>query len=244
MKNLSILQWNIWYLEDIHNVAEFLSKNVADVICLQELTINFDKQQNVHTPNFIAKQLSYHVYFQEITFAGKEIKLANAIFSKYPIINSRTVWINQEQGSGNYDDENRAYIEATLDVGGEELKVGTVHMSYTHKFEPSERKLTETKKLIEAIAPNTERFILTGDLNAEPESQVVNSVGRVLKNCGPGYSENTWTTKPFSYKGFDANTLDWRLDYIFATDDIKISKAQVLATDYSDHLPILVEIEV
>lgn len=243
MKKLNILQWNIWYLEDIKNIAQFLSENKADIICLQELTINFDKQDHIHTPNYIAEQLGYHIYFQEISFADKEMKLANAVFSKYPITNTRTVWVNEEQGSGNYDDENRAYVEATLDIKGEELTIGTVHMSYTHKFEPSERKLAETKKLFEAIEQNKKRFVLTGDLNAVPGSQVLTAIEQVLTNCGPEYSENTWTTKPFSYGGFEANTLDWRLDYVFATNDMKISKAQVLSTEYSDHLPVLVEIE-
>lgn len=243
MKKLSILQWNIWYLEDIKNVAQFLNKNKADVICLQELTINFDKQHNIHTPNFIAEKLGYHVFFQEITFDDKEIKLANAVFSKYPIIDTRTVWINEAQGSGNYDDENRAYVEATLDIDGEELTIGTVHMSYTHKFEPSERKIAETKKLVEAVRSKTDRFILTGDFNAVPESQVISHIEQVLTNCGPEYTENTWTTKPFSYNGFEADTLDWRLDHVFATHDIKVAKAQVLSTKYSDHLPLLVEIE-
>lgn len=243
MSRVSILQWNIWYLEDIKNIAQFLSENKADVICLQELTINFDKQNNIHTPNYIAEQLGCHVYFQEIAFAGKEMKLANAVFSKYPITNTRTVWVNKEQGSGNYDDENRAYVEATLDVGGEELTIGTVHMSYTHKFEPSERKLAETTNLVEAIEQNKKRFVLTGDFNAVPGSQVLTAIEQALTNCGPEYSVNTWTTKPFSYGGFEANTLDWRLDYIFATNDIKASKAQILSTGYSDHLPVLVEIE-
>jgi len=243
MKRLSILKWNVWYLEDIHNIAEFLSENKADIICLQELTINFDKQANVHTPNYIAEKLGYHVYFQEITFADKEMKQANAVLSKYPILDSRTVWINEEQGSGNYDDEYRAYVEVTQDINGEKIKVGTVHMSYTHKFEPSERKLAEAQKLVDAVSSNTEKFILAGDFNAVPGSRVVTGIENLLNNCGPEYSENTWTTKPFSYGGFEANTLDWRLDYVFATNDIKVTKAQVLTTEYSDHLPILVEIE-
>lgn len=242
MKTISILQWNIWYLENIKNIAQFLNENMTDVICLQELTINFDKQDNIHTPNYIAEKLGYHVYFQEITFADKEIKLANAVFSKYPISKTRTVWVNKEQGSGNYDDENRAYVEATLDIDGELLTVGTVHMSYTHKFEPSDRKLAEVKKLVDAIKVNTERFVLTGDFNATPDSKVVSYIEQVLINCGPEYSENTWTTKPFSYNGFEADKLDWRLDYLFRTDDIKVTKAQAIKTEYSDHLPVLVEV--
>lgn len=242
MKNLSILQWNVWYLEDIHNISKFLSANKADVICLQELTINFDKQDHIHTPEFLAKELGYNLYFQEITFAGEEHRLANAILSKYPILDSRTVWVNKEQGSGKYDDENRAYVEATLDIDGEKVTVGTVHMSYTHKFEPSQRKLAEAQSLVEAVSSNTEKYILTGDFNATPGSQVVAGIEKLLTNCGPEYDVNTWTTKPFSYGGFEANTLEWRLDYVFSTADVEVSKAEVLTTEYSDHLPVLVEI--
>ncbi|MCA9347941.1 endonuclease/exonuclease/phosphatase family protein [Candidatus Saccharibacteria bacterium] len=242
MSKVSILQWNIWYLEDIKNIAQFLNDNKADVICLQELTINFDKQNHIHTPNYIAEQLGYHVYFQEITFADKEIKLANAIFSKYPITSSRTVWINQEQGSGSYDDENRTYVEAVIDVNGTELTIGTVHMSYTHKFEPSQRKFEETEELAKAIAENKSNFILTGDFNAVPNSKVIRTIEKHVKNLGPEYEEKTWTTKPFSYNGFEANTLDWRLDYVFGSEDIKVESSEILDTKFSDHLPILIKV--
>lgn len=243
MTKISILQWNVWYLEDIKNIAQFLKENKADVVCLQELTINFNKQDHVHTPNYIAGQLGYHVYFQEITFADKEIKLANAIFSKHPITRSRTVWINREQGSGNYDDENRAYAEVVIDVYGTELTVGTVHMSYTHKFEPSQRKLQETKELAIAIAENKSNFILTGDFNAVPNSEVISIIEKHVKNLGPDYDKKTWTTKPFSYNGFVANALDWRLDYVFGSEDIKVVSSEVLSTDFSDHLPVKIDIE-
>lgn len=40
---LSVLQWNVWYKEDIRNIAKFLREHPADVICLQELTIWIDR---------------------------------------------------------------------------------------------------------------------------------------------------------------------------------------------------------
>ncbi len=243
MSKVSILQWNSWYLEDINKIAVFLKAHKADIICLQELTINFDTQQHIHTPNFIAEQLGYHVHFQEIAFAGKELKLANAIFSKHPITSTRTVWVNQEQGSGNYDDENRAYVEAVIDVANVKLTVGTVHMSYTHAFEPSERKLQETDALVKAISNNKSNFILTGDFNAQPNSEVIRRIQECVVNLGPDYDQNTWTTKPFSYNGFEVNELDYRLDYVFGSQDIEVVSAQTLSTDVSDHLPVLVEIQ-
>ncbi len=156
------------------------------------------------------------------------MKLANAIFSKYPIINSRTVWINEPIGTGHYDDEYRAYVEANIDVSGESLCVGTVHMSYTNAFEPTQRKLEETNKLIAEISSKKERYILTGDFNATPNSTVISRITEKLVNAGPGISNNTWTTKPFSYDGFDATTLEWRLDYILSTQDITAQSSEIL----------------
>lgn len=60
MKHIKILQWDVWYLEDIKNIAAFLKENKADIICLQELTIDFDKQNHLHTSarrNFLEKGL-------------------------------------------------------------------------------------------------------------------------------------------------------------------------------------------
>ncbi len=241
-KSISILQWNVWYLEDIKNITTFLKENKADIICLQELTIDFDKQNNIHTPEYIAKELGYNVHYQEITFADKSVKLANAIFSKYELSGTRTVWVNQEQGSGSYDDENRAYVEVKVTVDGKELTVGTVHMSYTHAFEPSERKLQETDALVEAIKDNSQNFVLTGDFNAHPDSKVIKRIESHFKNLGPDYDQKTWTTKPFSYNGFEADALDWRLDYIFGSSDIVVNSSEVLQTEFSDHLPVIIEV--
>lgn len=243
MSVVTILQWNVWYLEDIKKIAEFLKQHSADIICLQELTIDFDKQNSIHTPEYIAHELGYNVYFQEISFAGKTMKLANAIFSRYELYETRTVWINQEQGSGNYDDENRAYVEARVRVGNKELIIGTVHMSYTHAFEPSERKLQETDALVEAIRDNHKNYVLTGDFNAQPDSEVIHRIEKHVRNLGPDYGQNTWTTKPFSYNGFEANALEHRIDYVFGSNDIHVSEAAVLRTDYSDHLPILTVVD-
>ena len=243
MTKLSILQWNVWYLEDIKNIAVFLKENKADIICLQELTIGFDKQDHIHTPEYIAKELGYNVRYKEITFADKSVKLANAIFSKHELSDTRTVWINQEQGSGSYDDENRAYVETKVTVDGKELTIGTVHMSYTHAFEPSDRKLQETDALVEAIKNNDKDFVLTGDFNAQPDSEVIKRIETHVKNLGPDYDQKTWTTKPFSYNGFEASTLDWRLDYAFGSSDIAVTSSKVLQTEFSDHLPIITVVD-
>lgn len=239
---ISILQWNIWYKEDICSIAKFLLEHPADIICLQELTIQ-DTPEIGHTPDYIAKQLGYHHFYKEIDLGEGKINIANGIFSRYPIVDTKWEWINTATGTGHYDDEYRAYIEATLDIDRKKMTVATTHMSYTNAFVSTPRKEQEADKLTAILEAKQRNFVFTGDLNAPPDATTINKVSRCLSNVGPDLTEKTWTTKPFSYDGFEETKLNWRLDYIFATPDIKTASAEVLRTDYSDHLPVLAQIE-
>ncbi len=235
---ISILQWNVWVNEDIHNVAKFLAEHPADIICLQELTIR-DKPKTGHGPDFIAEQLGYNHFYKQIDVGDDNVYFVNSIFSRYMIVSSNWEWINKPTGTGNFDDQYRAYVEVTLDVDGQELTVATTHMSFTTRFVSTPRKEQEADRLATILQTKKDRFIFTGDLNATPDSPTVQKISGILKNVGPDLSLHTWTTKPFSYDGFKEKHLNWRLDYIFATPDITPQTAGVLVTDYSDHLPIL-----
>ena len=241
--NISVLQWNIWYQEDINNIVALLKDVKPDIICLQELTIGHKIQNGKNAPKFITEELGYESFYHEIPTEDEGVKLANGIFTKFPISDTRWGWINEQKGERHYDNEHRVYIEATLDIDGRNLTVGTTHMSYTNCFEVTPRKLEETDKLVNLINRNQLGFILTGDFNAQPDSEVIERITRQLKNAGPDYSQKSWTTKPFSYDGFEANTLDWRLDYVFVTQDIEVLSAEIIKTDFSDHLPVLVKLD-
>jgi endonuclease/exonuclease/phosphatase family metal-dependent hydrolase len=117
-------------------------------------------------------------------------------------------------------------------------------MSYTHQFEITERKQHESDLLLAAIEENKRKFILTGDFNATPGSYTVDCMLQKLTSFGPSMNEPTWTTKPFSYNGFEETELSWRLDHVFGTSDLDIIESRVIDTKYSDHLPLLVRVRV
>ncbi|HWZ65919.1 MAG TPA: endonuclease/exonuclease/phosphatase family protein [Patescibacteria group bacterium] len=240
---LTILQWNVWYKEDIRNITKFLREHPSDVVCLQELTIQ-DAPEIGHTPDYIAEQLGYNHFYKEIDLGEGKIKLANGIFSKYPIVSTNWQWINQPTGTGHYDDEYRAYIEVTLDVNNTALTVATTHMSYTNGFVSTLRKEQELRHLVDILNTKKSNFIFSGDLNATPDSLTIKMIGNLLQNVGPTFDKPTWTTKPFSYDGFEETKLRWRLDYIFASQDVKLLETEILKTEYSDHLPVWAVVEV
>ena len=241
---LSYLEWNVWYLEDVHNIAKYLKDNPADVIALQELTVNHPGQSEKDTPQYIAEQLGY-LYCtggEDFTEDGETRWFGNAIFSKYPIKSYRQSWINEPVGTGGFDDEYRTYLEAVLDVDNTEIVIATTHMSYTHEFEVTERKRAETDKLVDELKTvSNKKLIFSGDLNATPSSYTIEQIDNLLQSAGPPQDEKTWTTKPFSYQGFEETGLNWRLDYIFTAKDIKVLSSRAEQTEFSDHLPLRAE---
>jgi len=244
---ISVLQWNVLYLQNVHNIATYLKANPADIICLQELTVNHPDQPEPDTPEYIAAQLGYQHYTigSQFKMEGQDdVKIVDGIFSRFPITHKRSVWINEPIGTGGYDDEYRPYIEIKVDVEGTALTIATTHMSYTDRFEVTDRKSEESDKLIIELRKNKEKYVFTGDLNVTPDSYTIQEISKVLNHAGPEYSQKTWTTKPFSYRGFEEKELNWRLDYVFASKDIKVSSSEIETTEFSDHLPVRTEFEI
>lgn len=243
---MKLLQWNVWYKEDINNILSTLRELNPDIICLQELTVNHPEfNKGIDTPKYLAGELGFHYYFKEAHDDPENI-FGSGIFSRYPIVRSSYSLIREPKGTydthRHFSDQGRVYTECEIEVDGKNMTVGTTHMSYTDSFLSDKEKDTETDKLINIIATKNKNFILMGDLNALPDSYSINEISKYLKSAGPSFTQSTWTTKPFNYNGFVADKLHWRLDYCFTTPDIKVHTAEIINTEYSDHLPILVEI--
>lgn len=236
---MRILQWNVWYKEKVENITTLLRQVDADVVCLQELRIN---HQNV--PERIAKKcgMTYH-FAPAQTYSGGEIQ-GNGIFSKHTITAKDSITVKKSEGkTPEAWDECRIIAVANIEIEGTIFKIATTHLSYTHKFEETEQKREEVANFITYIKRQSKNFILTGDLNVTPTSHTIKEIEKHLKHCGPSYDKPTWTTKPFSYMGFKETQLRWRLDYIFSTPDIEIASAEIVKTPFSDHLPIIVDLE-
>ncbi|HYF96811.1 MAG TPA: endonuclease/exonuclease/phosphatase family protein [Patescibacteria group bacterium] len=238
---VTILQWNVWYKENVERVCGVLKKLDADIICLQELTNGYIKQSHESTWEYIAHMLGYEFRHHEIPIikADDQWLQANAIFSRYPIKSKKSLWLHQPVNDKDPVDQCRGYMETGLNINGNLVTVGTTHMSFG--IDPE--KDGELEKLLSIVETHPEQFILAGDFNATPDSRRISQLAKRLNHVGPPFDQNTWTNKPFDFPDFNASTLDWRYDYIFATQDIKVLDASIVNTDVSDHLPVIARVE-
>lgn len=244
---IKILQWNIWYKENPEKIAEEILRINPDIVCAQELMQN--STSRVDTAKSIAGITKYNFFYKESeTWDNRPDKSSqgNAIFSKYPLKLIKHVYINKPVHNPlNASVEGRVYLESQFHFGQRTITVGTAHLSYSDRFEIDKRRTKEAKILKEILSTKKKNFIFCGDLNAVPNSYTIKKIEELkhLKNLGPDSTKSTWTTKPFDYKGFKEDKLAWRVDYAFSTRDLKVKKTKILKTNYSDHLPILIEIE-
>jgi len=243
---MKLLNWNVWYKEDIKAIAKVIASQNADVACLQEVTVGCKYNEGLDTPKYLAEKLGFDCFFvasQNAREGDCEWVYGNVILSRNKIKNKKHVFL--QKPSTDYEDYSavaRTYLEGIIKSDkGKEITIATTHLAYAHGFEDTEAKKAEGKKLLEVIQPKN--YILCGDFNAIPNSFTVKELGKRLKNAGPPFEEKTWATKPFDYRGFKEDKLRWRIDYVFCSRDLKVRSAKILKVKPSDHLPILVEFD-
>lgn len=246
MPEITVLQWNVESGEKFRNICSYLDAHRADIICLQELTIGLAAHSGRHGPHFIAAELGYQCCFVELPNVapdGSKVTLANAILVNGEVERSRSAVLSPPGDHLGFEYQSRGYVEASVAVRGIRFTVATTHLGYSRAFEMSARRKQEARQLLAEIPASAARFVLAGDFNAEPGSCVISEMSRVLRPAGPGHDQPTWTTKPFSYEGFTADELRWRLDYVFVSGDVSVARAEILASPYSDHLPVLCRLD-
>lgn len=240
---VDVMQWNVWFEQDIREVADVLKEHSPDVILLQELTKGYKDQKNHDdTVEYIRREMGFYAVHQTMRVVeGSDSWLqANAIYSRYPIISRRRHWVYEPAEDDESGDQYRGYLEATIDTQqGVVFTAGTAQLTFG---EPSNEK--ETDELVQQFMLNQERYLFGSDTNSRPDSDRMKKIGRHLVHAGPPFEQNTWTTKPHITPTYQATELDRRLDYVFTTPDVEVVKARIINTDVSDHLPILVTTEI
>ncbi len=237
-----MLHWNILYQKSAENILSVVKGINPEIFCCQEIN-----DANDNLVQKVAKLFKYH-YFEPAEIIGandEKLRLGNAIFSSYPIDFSRKVvlWNGPNQTSLNKH-EARIYVESILDYQGKKLRVGTTHLSFAPYFEVTPDRQQQAIKLLEAIKGNSQMFVLTGDFNSAPNTKIIKDIERYFTSAGPPHDKPTFSIIPFSFLGFEVTGLDWRVDYIFTTKDIKVLSSRIIKAGFSDRLPIVAEIQI
>jgi len=97
---------------------------------------------------------------------------------------------------------------------------------------------------VRAIA--TKKFvILTGDFNLTPENSNMHKIKQHLKDVDEKNLLQTWPMHDFTIADWSVPAgTKFKIDYIFTSPEMSHTKPSSIQSEASDHLPIVVDIEV
>lgn len=228
--HVKVLSWNIWVDGDFEKIKNFLLTAHADIVGLQEVK-NDDLGRKVIP---FMESLGYQSSFMPVekSWGGSTFHDGPAIFSTYEILSTEKYLLSKEK--------TRGALRADIKIGDTVIHVFSTHLLHTHQ-EQSDVQDEQARNLLAALP--TEKVIVMGDFNATPASSVVRQMTSLLVNTAPD-NEPTWSLYPEGCPKCNPQGIDVRLDYIFASKDLKTHSPKVEESKASDHLPISVIIEI
>lgn len=237
--------FNLFQWKDDTNVAKnihtFINEKNPDILCIQEYSA--------------AAKIDLRVYkYKYILTLGNKIKTAQAIFSKFPMVN---------QGNIAFPNSNNNAVFADIKKGKDTIRVYNMHLE-SIKISPDVSDFNGGKKDIDQ--DKTERIfkriskaftaqqvqaalimnhknqcnypiLICGDMNNSAFSYVYRSIRGDMKDCfeeaGAKFGET------YNFKYYPA-----RIDYIFVDKRIKVKSFQNFSNfNNSDHFPIMTKLE-
>jgi len=218
---------------DLDHTAEVLAKAALDVVALQEVDRMWSARSAfVDQAAYLADHLGMHLAFGPclVRAYGEDRyrEYGTAILSRHRIDKAQNTLLPRPRGG-----EQRALLDADIDVGGVTLRCLATHLQHRSRSE----RLAQVEAINETVAGRDVPTVLLGDLNARPASPEVAAITRHLVDSwrvGGGTGGYTFSTR----------SPHMRIDYVLASPDITVDEARVVRTDASDHLLVCVDLRV
>ena len=261
-KSIRILSWNVnsWDIANFtakngntfHDpMMKFIKAQDADILCFQEFFECIDPKI---VPSYIysVRQIGFpYFYFAPYSFTvGGKFQSGLAIFSRYPIKDTaffRSVTAGHSEG----------FVYADIEIDSKKIRIFNTHLESVGfnkddyqsvgKIKGSRtilKKLinsytvrnTQARELKSLINKSPYPTLLCGDIDDVPNSSAYFTVKGTMQDAF--IKKGVW---PGATIRFVASTL--RIDYIFVHKDFKINQFLTMNKMYSDHLPIITDIQ-
>ncbi|WP_053992254.1 endonuclease/exonuclease/phosphatase family protein [Mangrovimonas sp. TPBH4] len=239
--NLSVMTYNVrlfnlfeWIKDrDVKKeMLGFIKEQQPDIISLQE-----------YRPDETIQLKNYHK-FEKVS--GNKVKSGQAIFSKYPIVNSGSIEFPNSSNNAIYVD-----IVKMKDT----IRIYNVHLQ-SLRIDPNMEKLanessenlfkrvggtfklqqSQTELFLKNKAKCPYKMIICGDFNNTAYSYVYKEIKGDLQDtfveAGNGFG------RTFNFKFFPV-----RIDFILADKDFEVNSFKTFDIELSDHYPIMTKLK-
>jgi endonuclease/exonuclease/phosphatase family metal-dependent hydrolase len=231
---LRVMSWNIHHGEgidgllDLERIAQLIRETQPDLVALQEVDRGVARTARRDLPSELAALTGLTpVFSRNLAFQGGDY--GNATLSRWPIVGSTNHHYRMLR-----EGEQRGLLQTTLDIRGHHLSFWNTHID--HRPDHSER-LSNVEEIRTLLSANTHPVILTGDFNDLPNQPVYTHLSALFRDAWIEGGQGDGATFP----GRDNPR---RIDYLWLDRraNFSVSHAQVLSSDASDHLPLVVDL--
>lgn len=215
---------------DLERIAAVINREKPDLVGLQEVDRGVRRTEGKDEIAELAKLTRMDFSFaHNLDYQGGQYGVA--------ILSSSLIQQADHQMYENKREaERRGILRVEIEFDRKKLNFATTHLDY--QFEDG--RLFETEQLLQLLDNISGPLIVAGDFNDEPSGSAYKMM---LTKFQDGWLQSKAKGDGVTYP---ADKPIKRIDYVFVrtSDRLRVKKAWVVNTLASDHLPLMVEIEV
>ena len=243
-EKISIMSYNV-RMFNIYNwikktgvkdsIADFIIKTNPDIVSIQEYN-------NVENFNLIDHPFKY------MSLSGEKTKYGQAIFSKFPIINSGEIKFRKSTNSAIFSDIKIGYdtirlfnihlqsfkLRSDIDISSINDDSSELINSFSDTFKIQQ---DQAEIVMQEINRSPYKVVVSGDFNNTAFSYVYNLIKSDLKDSffekGNGLGQT-----------YNFNSIPLRIDFILVDKSFKVNNFKTFKFTYSDHFPIFSEFSI
>jgi endonuclease/exonuclease/phosphatase family metal-dependent hydrolase len=211
---------------DLFALSQVIEAEQPDIIALQEVSRGSLVNGGVDTLSWLSQRLRLPYIF---TPAGDGL-WGQATLSRYPILLAENYALLPATTKRSFN-----YLQVDL---GQEKPLHVINTHYQPRYGTYQIQLIHTENILNFLTQRqSDRFIIMGDLNAEPDMPQMQPFFEhgfidVIENAGlvPGYTARS--DNPTS-----------RIDYILISSDLTATRVVIPSSTASDHLSVAATIQ-
>lgn len=249
---LKFLHCNIEKGRFIDNIIHYIKTKDIDIVNFQEVTGGILSLTGIDCFQILKEKLGYDGECTKtlgITHDQKSYH-GNAILWKktFTAINKQILWLRYYYEVANpseldLKDLPRDALCVKLIIYGKPLYIVNAHLAWGPNPKDENYKLKQGKMLYEFVKTIKTPFILSGDFNLTPDSQVVQWVNSLGINLTSKYNI-TNTLNPKTHRAKHLFPQGFAVDYVYTEKSIVVKDFKKVEEDLSDHFGLYLEAEV
>lgn len=242
---------NIWHGGKLlEPLLDFLEQQQADIYFLQEVRASSDDSlpESFHSMRTIQARLNYpHSHYAPAfsqTDDGASYTSGNSVVTKFPIKSSERVYVRGQFSEWPANQTDFRDLPSILQIIELETPVGIINACNLHGvwdldgdlFSDARKEMVDT---ITRTISQKQNIILVGDTNAKHTNPAIRLLQQQLISVFGTELTSTFNMRRKDNPGYATAAVD----LMFVSPHIKIISKSCPDIDVSDHLPIVVELE-